>query len=79
MTSYPLFVCGQMVLLESPELAAALSALSQMEQEIIFLYYFQRLTHREIGRRYGRAGNTTGPVSYTHLDVYKRQDIYRAF
>ena len=60
MTSYPLFVCGQMVLLESPELAAALSALSQMEQEIIFLYYFQRLTHREIGRRYGRAGNTTG-------------------
>ena len=43
-----------------PELAAALSALSQMEQEIIFLYYFQRLTHREIGRRYGRAGNTTG-------------------
>ena len=60
MTSYPLFVCGQMVLLESPELAAALSALSRMEQEIIFLYYFQRLTHREIGRRYGRAGNTTG-------------------
>ena len=52
MTSYPLFVCGQMVLLESPELAAALSALSQMDQEIIFLYYFQRLTHREIGRRY---------------------------
>ena len=51
MTSYPLFVCGQMVLLESPELAAALSALSRMEQEIIFLYYFQRLTHREIGRR----------------------------
>lgn len=39
---------------------AALSALSQMEQEIIFLYYFQRLKHREIGRRYGRAGNTTG-------------------
>ena len=25
MTSYPLFVCGQMVLLESPELAAVLS------------------------------------------------------
>ena len=60
MNSYPFSACGQMVLLESPELAAALSALSQMEQEIIFLYYFQRLTHREIGQRYGRAGNTTG-------------------
>ena len=33
MNSYPFFVCGQMVLLESPELATALSALSQMEQE----------------------------------------------
>ena len=42
MNSYPFSACGQMVLLESPELAAALSALSQMEQEIIFLYYFQR-------------------------------------
>ena len=41
MNSYPLFVCGQMVLLESPELAAALSALSQMEQGIIFLYFFR--------------------------------------
>ena len=37
MNSYPFSACGQMVLLESPELAAALSALSQMEQEIIFL------------------------------------------
>ena len=60
MNSYPFSACGQMVLLESPELATALSALSQMEQEIIFLYYFQRLTHREIGQKYGRAGNTTG-------------------
>ena len=57
---HPLFVCGKIALLESIELAAALSALSRMEQEIIFLYYFQRWTHREIGQRYGRAGNTTG-------------------
>ena len=74
MTSYPLFVCGQMVLLESPELAAALSALSQMEQEIIFLYYFQRLTHREIGRRYGRAGNTTG----RRFQMIMRQSLRQA-
>ena len=62
MNSYPLFVCGQMVLLESPELAAALSALSRMEQEIIFLYYFQRLTHREIGRRYHPTNYSGVPV-----------------
>ena len=63
MNSYPLFVCGQMVLLESPELAAALSALSQMEQEIIFLYYFQRLTHREIGDRKSTRLNSSHPLS----------------
>lgn len=53
-------VCGQIVLLESPHLAAALSSLSEMEQEIIFLYYFQRMTHKEIGKRYGRTRSTTG-------------------
>ncbi len=47
MTSYPLSSVVRWCF-ESPELAAALSALSQMEQEIIFLYYFQRLTHRRL-------------------------------
>ena len=32
--------CGQTVLLESPHLAAALSSLSELEQEILFLYFF---------------------------------------
>jgi len=59
---HPLFVCGKIALLESIELAAALSALSRMEQEIIFLYYFQRLIHREIGRRYGRQATQPGGV-----------------
>ena len=59
---HPLFVCGKIALLESIELAAALSALSRMEQGIIFLYYFQRLIHREIGRRYGRQATQPGGV-----------------
>ena len=52
--------CEQTVLLESQHLAAALSSLPEMEQEMIFLYYFQRLTHKEIGKRYGRTRSTTG-------------------
>ena len=32
---YPFTACGQTVLLKSPHLAAALSSLSEMEQEII--------------------------------------------
>ena len=59
--TYPFSVRGQTILLDSCSLAAALARLpEQTQEEIIFLYYFQRLTHREIGRRYGRAGNTTG-------------------
>ena len=38
----------------------ALSSLPEMEQEMIFLYYFQRLTHKEIGEQYGRTRSTTG-------------------
>ena len=45
---------------KSPHLAAALSSLSEMEQEIIYLYYFERMTHKEIGKRYGRTHSTTG-------------------
>ena len=60
MNSYPLFVCGQMVLLESPHLAAALSSLSELEQEILFLYFFERMTHREIGKRHGRTRSAIG-------------------
>ena len=29
------------------------------------------------GRGCGSLGHAYGPVSYTHLDVYKRQEIYR--
>lgn len=57
---YPFTACGQTVLLKSPHLAAALSSLSEMEQEIIYLYYFERMTHKEIGKRYGRTHSTTG-------------------
>ena len=58
--TYPFSVRGQTIFLDSCSLAAALAGLPEQTQEEIFLYYFQRLTHREIGRRYGRAGNTTG-------------------
>ena len=33
----------------------------------------ERKRNRESGRRY-RTGHALGTVSYTHLDVYKRQD-----
>ena len=52
--------CGQTVLLESPHLAAALSSLSELEQEILFLYFFECMTHREIGKRHGRTRSAIG-------------------
>lgn len=41
---YPFSACGQTVILRNPSLAAALSILTETEQEVIFLYFFQRLT-----------------------------------
>lgn len=64
---YPFTACGQTVLLKSPHLAAALSSLSEMEQEIIYLYYFERMTHKEIGKRYGRTRSTAGRHIYLDL------------
>ncbi len=52
--------CGQTILLASPHLAAALSSLSELEQEILFLYFFERMTHREIGKLHGRTRSAIG-------------------
>ncbi|MCI5489986.1 MAG: RNA polymerase sigma factor [Enterocloster aldenensis] len=67
---YPFTVCGQTVLLSNPILAAALPLLSEHEQEVIFLYFFQRQTQKEIGMRYGRTRSTTGrqiQIALQHL------------
>lgn len=44
--------CGQTVVLSNPDLAANLSSLPEMEQEIISLYFFEYLTHKENGKHY---------------------------
>lgn len=77
---YPFTACGQTVLLENPSLAAALSSLPETEQEIIFLYYFQRLTHKEIGKRYGRTRSTTGQSwrAYTMSQLLPYETIVKA-
>lgn len=64
---YPFTACGQTVMLSNSDLAAALSALPEMEQEIIFLYFFQHLTQKEIGKRYGRTRSTAGRHIYIDL------------
>lgn len=57
---YIFSTCGQIVLLNNPTLAAALSMLPQQKQEEIFLYYFRHDTHKEIGKRYGQTRSTAG-------------------
>ena len=56
----PFTVCGQTVIRSDAALAAALSLLPEQAREEIFLYYFQYRTHKEIGKRYGRARSTAG-------------------
>ena len=55
------------VMLSNTDLAAALSSLPETEQEIIFLYFFEHLTHAEIGKRYGRTRSTAGRHIYLDL------------
>ena len=59
---YPFTACGQIVLLSTPALAAALSMLPQQKQEEIFLYYFQHCTQKEIGKQYGRHAVPQGGI-----------------
>ena len=56
------------------EIDRALSTLTDREKEIIQMFFGigqQEMTLEEIGDKFG----LTRAVSYTHLDVYKRQSI----
>ncbi len=70
---YSFTACGQTVMLSNPDLAAALSALPEMEREIIFLYFFQHLTQKEIGKRYGRTRSTAGRHIYIDLRRLRKE------
>lgn len=66
---YPFTACGQTVLLENADLAAALSLLPEQAQEEVFAYYFQRKKQREIAAKYGRTRSTAG----RHIQLALRQ------
>ena len=57
---YLFTVCEQTTLLSDEALAAAISSLSEQEQEEIFRYYFLRQSQREIGACMGRSRSTAG-------------------
>lgn len=57
---YAATLCGQIILFNNGLLAAALPHLTERQREMIYLYFFQRRTQREIGRRYGRSRSTAG-------------------
>lgn len=57
---YPFTALGQIALISTPTLAAALSMLPQQTQEEIFLYYFRHCTQKEIGKQYGQTRSTAG-------------------
>ena len=50
-------------------LKEAVSALKQPYQTVVILFYYENLSVMEIAHT----------VSYTHLDVYKRQMLYHNF
>ena len=64
-------------MLSDPVLAAALSTLPETEQEIIFLYFFQHLTHKEIAKRYGRTRSTAG--RHIYLDLRRLREEMEVF
>ena len=74
---YAFTACGQTVMLSDPVLAAALSTLPETEQEIIFLYFFQHLTHKEIAKRYGRTRSTAG--RHIYLDLRRLREEMEVF
>ena len=70
---YPITICGQTVILTNGKLAAALRALPEKNQEIIFLYSFGNYRQWEIGKMYGRCLSTTGYLIRRTLKLLQRK------
>ena len=66
---YLFTACGQTAVLENADLAAALSRLSEQEQEELFAYYFQKKKQREIAARYGQTRSAAG----RHIQIALRK------
>ena len=70
---YPITICGQTVILTNGKLAAALRALPEKNQEIIFLYFFGNYRQWEIGEMYGRCWSTTGYQIHRTLKLLRKE------
>ena len=70
---YPITICGQTVILTNGKLAAALRALPEKNQEIIFLYFFGNYRQWEIGKMYGRCRSTTGYQIHRTLKLLRKE------
>ena len=57
---YILTLCGDTVIFSNALLAEALSRLDTKKREMVYLSFFQKVPHHEIGRRYGRSRSTAG-------------------
>ena len=70
---YPITICGQTVILTNGKLAAALRALPEKNQEIIFLYFFGNYTQQEIGDLYGHCKSTAWHYIHSALQMLQKE------
>ena len=70
---YPITICGQTVILTNGKLAAALRALSEKNQEIIYLYFFGNYTQQEIGDLYGHCKSTAWHYIHSALQMLQEE------
>lgn len=62
-------VCGKIIVIENERLAKAFSSLSELQKEVLTMYFFFRYTDRKIGEVYGRSRST---VNYWKLAALKQ-------
>lgn len=50
---YPVFICGQMIMLDNPQLAAALPRLPEQWRDMLYLRFYEYYTYQKISEIYG--------------------------
>lgn len=60
---YPVFICGQMIMLDNPQLAAALPRLPEQWRDMLYLRFYEYYTYQKISEIYGKTALQSAAIS----------------
>lgn len=71
---YPVFICGQTIMLDNPQLAATLPQLPEQWRDMLYLRFYEYYTYQKISEIYGKNRTTISNYIKTLRLLYEEME-----